>query len=258
MNENDTFYTDHWRDIEPERISRYEALFQFRDEQQPFIDALQLSGTERILDFGCGPGYMAEAIASHTSGEVIGADLNAEFISRASARGTASNARFFHLNDVGIETLGHFDRIFCKNVLEYVPDMDQTLASFHDALSPGGRALLIDSDWRFVLVEPWGSDRTDAFFKAASGAFKEPEAGRKLAGSLSRAGFTDIHVRVQAGVDREGRGLAVVRNMASYIQTFGTMKAEEVNDMLTALEAAIETGEFMFVLPQFIVTGSKS
>ena len=27
----DTFYTDHWKEIEDERIERYEGMFQWRD-----------------------------------------------------------------------------------------------------------------------------------------------------------------------------------------------------------------------------------
>ena len=38
----DTFYTDHWQTIEPERLDRYEQLFQFRPEQEPFVEALAL------------------------------------------------------------------------------------------------------------------------------------------------------------------------------------------------------------------------
>ena len=60
----DTFYTDHWRTIEPERLDRYEQLFWFRPEQGLFIDALKLAGANSVLDFGCGPGFMAEEIAS--------------------------------------------------------------------------------------------------------------------------------------------------------------------------------------------------
>ena len=47
-------------------------------------------------------------------------------------------------------------------------------------------AHVIDSDWGFVLVEPWGKARTDAFFLAASPAFKEPFT-RHLSGRAALA-----------------------------------------------------------------------
>jgi SAM-dependent methyltransferase len=91
----DTFYTDHWQTIEPERLDRYEQLFRFRPEQEPFVEALALSGKTSVLDFGCGPGFMAEEIASRTTAQVFGVDLNKEFVSRAQSRNTKKNRNFF-------------------------------------------------------------------------------------------------------------------------------------------------------------------
>lgn len=140
-------------------------------------------------------------------------------------------------------------------VLEYVPDVQTTLAEFQRVLEPGGRLLLIDSDWGFVVVEPWGAARTKRFFDAAGPAFKEPEIGRKLRGHLLQAGFDDVEVRVSAGVDTEGGSLLVLRNMASYARHFDAIAHEEIDAMLAEAETAVETGGFLFCLPQFLATG---
>ncbi len=254
----DTFYTDHWQTIEPERLDRYEQLFQFRPEQEPFIDALTLTGTTSVLDFGCGPGFMAQEIASRTTAQVFGVDLNKEFMSRAESRNTKDNLKFFHLlGDALPDEIDVVDRVFVKNVLEYVPDLEGTVARLHAALDDGGRIVVIDSDWGFVLVEPWGKVRADRFFEAAAAAFREPHIGRKLPGLLARAGFEDINVRMMAGVDLKGRGVAVLQNMVSYIREFGTMNETELRAHMSDLEAAQANGSFMFILPQFLVTATK-
>ena len=254
----DTFYTDHWVQIEPERLDRYEQLFQFRPEQEPFIEALALSGESSVLDFGCGPGYMAQEIASRTSANVFGVDLNEEFMARAQARNSVKNLSFHHLSGDelprGIEKI---DRVFVKNVLEYVPDLEGTVARLHGVLGDAGRMVVVDSDWGFVLVEPWGKDRTDRFFAAASAAFREPHIGRKLPGVLARTGFTDVSVRVIAGVDLKGRGISVLQNMVSYIREFGTMNDAELQAYMDDLQTALDNGSFMFILPQFVVTAVK-
>lgn len=254
-----SFYTDHWKEIEPERLERYDALFQFRPEQEPFLDALNLGSASRVLDFGCGPGYLAEEMASRTGAEVVGADLNATFVEKANARNRLANLTFVHLSKAPlVDDVGTVNRVFCKNVLEYVPDLHQTLSSFYAVLDSGGEVVLVDSDWGFVLVEPWGKERTDAFFSAASGAFREPMIGRKLPGALTHAGFEDIRVKMLAGVDLKGRGISVLQNMVSYIREFGTMTENELTDLMSELEASLDDGRFMFILPQFIVSARKS
>lgn len=253
-----TFYTDHWKKIEPARLARYEVMFQYRPEQAPLLEPLNLDGAKRVLDFGCGPGFMVEEIASRIDGVAVGADLNATFVTKANDRNTRDNLSFVHLDDRPlVDQVGPVDRIFCKNVLEYVPDHARTVASFFDTMESGGEVLLVDSDWGFVLVEPWGKERTDDFFAAASGAFREPQIGRKLTGALAAAGFTDVGARMLASVDLRGWGLNVLNNMCSYIREFQSKPEEEITGLMDELQAGIENGSYMFVLPQFIVSAKK-
>ena len=255
----ENFYTDHWREIEPERLERYERMFQYRDEQAPLLSSLDLPGATRVLDFGCGPGFMTEEIASRADADVIGSDLIEGFVDRAYSRNLNENLWFVHLDgSVLVDQVGEVDRIFCKNVLEYVPGLGRTLSSFHNALLLDGQLLIVDSDWGFVLVEPWGKSRTDAFFDAASAAFNEPLIGRRLPGFLKRAGFGDVRIRMTASVDVSGWGMNVLVNMVSYIRQFDTKSEVELSVMMRELEEAIENGDYLFVLPQFLISAKKS
>ena len=51
---------------------------------------------------------------------------------------------------------------------------------------------------------------------------------------------------------------SVLTNMRSYIAAFDTMPADEADAMITEVERAIEAGTYLFCLPQFLVTGTKS
>ena len=257
MSEN-TFYADHWREIDDERVARYERMFVWREGHEALLAPLDLRRGSRVLDYGCGPGFVTEGMAGivGSKGRAHGVDLNASFVTKASNRNSGSANISFHqvegdripLDDATV------DRLLCKNVLEYVPDVQTTLAEFHRVLEPGGRLLLIDSDWGFVAVEPWGRERTRRFFDAAAPAFREPEIGRKLRVHVLEAGFEDVDVRVQAGVDTEGGSLLVLRNMASYASTFDAFSADEIDAMLAEAQAAVEADRYLFCLPQFLVT----
>ena len=258
---SNTFYTDHWHDIDDERVARYERMFVWREGHVALLAPLELRPGCRVLDYGCGPGFVTEGIAGIVgpTGHAYGVDLNARFVDNASSRTSGLHNISFHLvdgNRIPVDD-ATADRLLCKNVLEYVPDVQTTLAEFRRVLEPGGRLLLIDSDWGFVAVEPWGRERTKRFFDAASPAFKEPEIGRKLRTHLLDAGFEDVDVRVQAGVDTEGGSLLVLRNMASYGGAFDSMPADEIDAMLAEAQAAIEAERYLFRLPQFLATGVR-
>lgn len=254
-----TYYTDHWRHIEANRIERYEQMFVWRDENARSLEPLDLQPGSRVLDFGCGPGFVSLGMADivGTEGHVFGVDLNEQFVSAASKRAAdipqvsfqAAESERIPLQDNTV------NRLLCKNVLEYVPDVSSTLSEFRRVLQPHGRALVIDSDWRFVVVEPWGAERTRRFFEAASVAFRTPEIGRGLRTMLLNSGFQSVEVQIRAGADTTGGSLSVLRNMASYATKFDLMRSDEVIELITEAENAIESGRYLFTLPQFFVTG---
>ena len=264
MDEN-TFYTDHWRDIEDERVARYERMFQWRDGHAAMLEPLDLGAGSRVLDYGCGPGAVVLGMAGMVGpgGRAYGVDLNARFVADATRRAEGVDNVSYHLLEGGSDNGriplpdGAVDRLLCKNVLEYVPDVRATLAEFHRVLEPGGRLLLIDSDWGFVVVEPWGRANTERFFRAASPAFKTPEIGRTLRSEVLEASFEDVEVRIQAGADTTGGSLAVLHNMASYAGTFDAMPAAEIARLLAEAEAAVDAERYLFSLPQFAVTGRR-
>ena len=263
----DTYYTDHWKHIEEERIARYERMFEWRDGQAALLAPAAIESGHRVLDFGSGPGFMALAIADMVgeSGRVDGVDINERFVADATTRAEGrSHVSFHHVTGADIPLPdAAVDRVVCKNVLEYVPDLDATLAELRRVLAPGGRIHIMDSDWGFVLVEPWGKENVDRYFAAASVAFREPYIGRKAPGLLARHGFDDIEVRIQAFADTQGRSLPVIRNMRSYIEAAleagadTGLSGDEAEMLLETAERAVGEGTFLFSLPQFLVTGTK-
>lgn len=260
MSNRETFYTDHWREIEDDRVARYEQMFVWRDQQRVLLEGAELKPGQRVLDLGCGPGFFATGLAGIVggSGHVDGVDINARFVADANRRTHQPNVKFHHVKDHRLPFAdATFDRVIMKNVLEYVPDVAVTLAEVFRVTKPGGRAHIIDSDWGFLLVEPWGKARTEAFFDAAAPAFNERYIGRKAAGALRSAGFAPAKVKISAFADQVGNGLNVLTNMVGYIRTFATMPLATAEDMLEEARAAVPEGRFLFCLPQFLVTAER-
>jgi SAM-dependent methyltransferase len=256
-----TYYRDHWVTVEPERLAAYEELFRWRPQQEPLLAPARLAPGQVVADYGCGPGHLAVELARRVgpSGQVHAIDLNEEFVqrtrTRAAAEGLAERLHVHRITRDGIPPLPPLDCIVCKNVMEYVDDPAETLASFRTALRPGGLAHVIDSDWELLAIEPLGVERTAELFAAARHAYRTPAIGRRLPALFRRAGFTDVEVTVLASPDLKGHMAPVVWNMIGYARASGRLAPATLDAIVADVKSAIAAGEFLLLLPQFLVTG---
>src|SRR5258705_13660201 len=102
-----TFYTDHWKVIEAERLSRYEQMFIWRPEQARLLEPAGIAAGQRVLDLGSGPGFFSLALAEMVgrAGAVHGVDINARFVADARARAAdrgLQHVHFHHLDGVAL------------------------------------------------------------------------------------------------------------------------------------------------------------
>ena len=76
---NDSYYKDHWLDIEPDRLDRYEAMFKWSLTAERVLAPADVGPGQTIADFGCGPGYAAVELAKRVGagGHVHALDINA-------------------------------------------------------------------------------------------------------------------------------------------------------------------------------------
>jgi ubiquinone/menaquinone biosynthesis C-methylase UbiE len=259
----ETYYRDHWLEIEPERLEAYDQMFRWRPEMDPLIAAADVAAGQTVLDYGCGPGWLAIELARRVgpTGRVHAVDVNEEMIARgrrhAAEEGVAERVTFHRMVGDRVPLEEHaVDRVITKNVLEYVPDLAATLVDLRRVLRPGGRLHVVDSDWGMLAVEPLGAERIAELFDAASVAYRTPLIGRKLYGGLRAAGFTDVRVAVVASADTRGHFSPIVFNMASYARASGRMDSAKIDALLADLKTALADGSYLLVLPQFLVTGT--
>jgi ubiquinone/menaquinone biosynthesis C-methylase UbiE len=198
------------------RVRRYfdataDAYARERDGEYSFaaqkivaLDFLPRS-LERVLDLGCGPAVMAEALLRRAR-EYWGLDVSAQMIAHGRAR-MADEPRC-HLAVGEAEATGFadgfFDAVVSLGMLEYLSTYERALAEIHRVLRPGGCA---------VLAVP---NRTSAYYRvgratAAVRAGVKRALGRppraserfvtnrcipaRLDAELARAGFEKVAAR---------------------------------------------------------------
>jgi trans-aconitate 2-methyltransferase len=113
---------------------------------QEVLALLDLTGSERILDVGCGDGKITAAIAARVPrGSVLGVDPSRDMISFAQhhyGRSTTGNLRFEVADACCLPFKNEFDLVVSFNALHWIPEQDAALASIHAALISGGKAQL--------------------------------------------------------------------------------------------------------------------
>lgn len=127
--------------------------------RERMLDRIGWTGTERVLDVGCGRGLLLIGAAKRlTSGKAVGIDLwQAEDLSGNGKEATLKNARAEGVADrVEVETgdmrkmpfaNAAFDVIvsrFAVHNLYSLPDRAKAIAEITRVLKPGGRALIED------------------------------------------------------------------------------------------------------------------
>jgi trans-aconitate 2-methyltransferase len=94
---------------------------------------------ERILDLGCGTGYLTHLIAQ-AGARVIGIDNSQAMIQRALAAYPDLDFRVMSATDFHFET--SFDAVFSNATLHWVLDKETAIDHIAQALHPGGRLIL--------------------------------------------------------------------------------------------------------------------
>lgn len=115
------------------------------------LEAVTVAGDERVLDVGCGDGYVTRLIASRVpQGSVVGVDPSPRMIEAARAAGGGPANVSFQLGDATTMAFGpDFDLVVSFNALHWVADQQAAYRNIAAALRPGGRVLV-----QFVCAGP--------------------------------------------------------------------------------------------------------
>ena len=168
---------------------------------------LDLEGSERVLDVGCGDGKITAEIAARVPrGSVVGVDASQDMISFASSHfgpTARPNLRFEVADARLLPFRNEFNLVVSFNALHWVPEQDAALRSIRSAMTSDGRALLrlVPAGERKslenVIEETRRSSRWVAYFREFRDPYLHltPEQYKVVA---QRNGLRVLHLRTEA------------------------------------------------------------
>lgn len=128
-------------------------MFNSVDEMtERMLDDVGIRPGMRVLDIGCGPGWVAQMLSRRvgSEGRVVGVDQSPQMIeiARQSAREAGlANITFIEGGfDVAFPERGSLDAVVGRRVLMYQSDAAQAVAQLVDAIRPGGAIAFHEHD----------------------------------------------------------------------------------------------------------------
>lgn len=153
----------------------------------------------KILEVGCGPGALLDAIKRHSPDcNVVGIDISMQ---RMAYDQTRDSIHFVQANSPELPFPDDtFDSIYTRFLLEYLVDRDQAVSEIHRVCKPGGKIMLQDLDAQLVTNWPITdnlSSTIDKIIDSLADSGFDPFVGRKLYSMARVVGLEDIKVSVE-------------------------------------------------------------
>lgn len=226
---------------------------------------LRLRPGETVLDVGCGPGFllaeMAEEVGAH--GKLSGIDASADMI--AGARQRCQGIATVTLQEANALALpfadNTFDVVVSTQVYEYVADIATALREAARVLRPGGRLLIVATDWESSV---WNNS-DEARMARVLEAWREHGADSRLPRSLPKylrgAGLALHKVDVIPIINIEYDPSAYSHSMINVLVKFAVGRqnftAAELQAWADDLKAYGERGEYFFSVNRYAFIAHK-
>ncbi|MFC5946688.1 methyltransferase domain-containing protein [Pseudonocardia lutea] len=246
--------------FDEEGAREVERVYSTPDIVRQRAEVLALLGPrpgERILDVGSGPGFLLASLAEAVGpeGAAHGLDPSPAMNALAARRAGALAAVTLALGEA--ETLPYpdedLDAVVSTQVYEYVRDIPRAFAELRRVVRPGGRVLLLDTDWDSVVWHVADRARHARVMTAWEEHLVHPHLPAVWARHLTDAGF---RVTAQTAVpilnprlDEDTFSALIARTVATYVAGRQGLTTDDAQAWL----ADVRGGDYFFSMNRFCV-----
>jgi SAM-dependent methyltransferase len=254
--------------FDEEMSRKIEALYLTPDvvaQRNKVLGTLALTAGEHVLDIGSGPGLLAQEMARAVGqeGRVCGVDVSRAMVAMSSKRCLDTPWAEFGTGDAMQLPFpdGSFDAAVSTQVYEYVPDIPAALAELHRVLRPGGRAVILDTDYGSLVIHTEDPERMARVLSAWDEHFTHATLPRTLSRQLRDAGFL-VRDRMsipmfnpEFGDNTYGKGMLSM--MASFAVGRHKIPQSEADAWLGEFATLGKEGKFFFSLNRYLFVADK-
>jgi SAM-dependent methyltransferase len=229
-----------------------------RHNNPHFLQFLDLTGAQSILEIGSGLGILAAEVArAAPNARVVGLEYSAQQLAKAPrGEGAPSNLTLIQGDGHALPFEGGtFDVVYCRFLLEHVADPVQVLREGRRVLTPDGRMFAQENN---ILINDFDPDcpRFDGvwrkFAELQSALGGDALIGKRLFRLMKQAGFEDVRLSIQPEVHHAGqpsfewwtRNLILnVRSGEAALIERGLASRDEIEEACAELDALIRRND---------------
>lgn len=232
------------------------------------LDLLQPRPGEAIVDIGVGPGLLALDLAKMVGehGRVVGFDTSEPMLRMARTRLAALPQASMEQGDAVALPFeaASFDAMVSTQVYEYVADMKTALNEVVRILKPGGRTVILDTDWRSIVWHTEDKTRMEKMLEIWDDHLADPHLPATLGAKLERAGLRVEKVEVvpmlSAGWQPHSYAAGISRQIRRFVgdnaERHG-VKQSEVDAWFDEQMQLAERGGFFFSVNRYAFLARK-
>ena len=254
--------------FDEETSRKVEAAYQTPEviaQRRQVLKALDLREGEQVLDIGSGPGLLAYemALSVGQNGRVCGIDTSEDML--AMSRTRCADRPWTEFKNADAAELPYpddsFDVAVSTQVYEYVANIPAAFAELFRVMRPGGRVLVMDTDYGSLVIHTKDQDRMDRILSAWTEHFVHAALPRTLSRQLREAGFTlrqrDVIPMFNPEYQENTFAKGVLTIMASFAVGRKGVSQEEASAWLAEFAELGKQGEFFFSLNRYLFVADK-
>lgn len=236
------------------------------EQREKIMALLGVREGDKALDIGCGPGLttLALAQATGTNGAVTGVDIAEPMLALARKRCAQYSNVSFTTADVTALPYedGSFDIALATQVYEYVEQVDQALKELARVVKPGGRVLIVDTDWESAVWASNDDDRMRKVIDTWNTHIPHPQLPRDLKFRMEQAGFKQVSVDVVPLVntvyDPQTYSVGMMTLLGNFAIGRNGITEQEIADWKADARLMGEQQRYFFSLNRYVFIANKA